>query len=297
MAGYSSLQSRWIDVDGMRIHCRYRPGPGPAALLLPGGMLDSTALTWKHTLAALPKAFQAIAPDLPGYGRSAHPPVSYTTDFYIDFLEHLRRELALETFHLFGSSMSGAIALGYALRRPNRVRRLVLSGAYGVQPRVRFHPLVYAACRLPRAATISRSVLRMHPLVVRWALRIAIHNPRRITDELVHDTRAGLHAHRAALQPLDPFLRWMRHEIGPRRVRTNLTDRLPEIHRPVLLLHGRRDLMIPVRYVERAAHLLPEAELHVFGHCGHLVPRERPRAVNQLVRTFLSEDLPPRDAP
>jgi pimeloyl-ACP methyl ester carboxylesterase len=283
----TGIESRWVDVDGLPVHYRYSPGSGPMLLVLQGGIFDSPSLTWKRVLEALPASYRVFAPALPGYGESAKPDAPYTTAYYVDFVARFMDLLAIDRACVFGSSMSGATVLGFALRYPHRARALVLSGAYGFQPRLPLHELAYAACRLPGLAGALRRLFRLDPRVVRLALRLSVHKRSHITDELVADSYRGVLVEDA----LTAFFRWMRSETLPHRVRSDYTSRLHELALPVLLLHGVHDWTMPVRYARRAARLLPAAELHTFDDCAHLVPRERPAEASAFILDFLQRAL------
>lgn len=278
------LEERWLDVEGVRIFYRLSEGSGPAVVLLQGGMLDSSTLTWRRVIEGLPPHYRLFAPDFPGYGRSDKQPAPYTTGYLIDFLAGFLEALGLERVYLGGSSMSGAVALGYALRAPERVAGLVLSGAYGWQPRVPLHRLAYLAAHVPGLPALVRAVLQRGPAVMRLALRVAIADPRAITDELVRDACAGV----AADGQLDAFTTWLRSELGPRTVRSNFAGELHRLAMPVLILHGERDWMMPPAYARRAHERLPHSTLHLFPTAGHMVPREHPAEVTALIDAFLT---------
>lgn len=285
----TGIESRFLDVpmpggQTVRTHYRYSPGSGPAVVMLQGGILDSSTLTWRLTMEALPAHYRVFTPDLPGYGDSAKPlDAPYTTGYYVDFLKAFVDQLGLRELTLCGSSMSGAIVLGFATRHLDRLRAIVLSGAYGFQDRLPLHPLAYLAAQIPNLDVPLRALLRLHPNVVRAALPVSVYEWSHITDELVHDAYAGVNEERALMA----FMRWLHSDVTPTRVRSNFTAALPRLDRPTLLLHGRHDWTMPLPYAERAHRLLPDARLHVFDDCGHLVPRERPDLVNPLVVDFL----------
>ncbi len=277
------IEEMRLEVAGVETFVRYSPGVGPTLVLLPGGMLDSSLLTWKKALEALPAPFRVFVPDLPGYGQSALPDgAPCTTEWYADWLDALVAALDLGPFALGGSSMSGAVALVYALRYPERINKLLLSGAFGVQPRVPFHEAACLAARVPGLAAFFRRALDT-PATMRLALLTALGHRHALTDELVRDARAGLERPDA----LDAFAIWLRTELLPHRVRTHVTSSLDHLTMPVLWLHGARDWMLPVRHARRAAALCPRGELHVFANAGHLVPREFPAAVNARIVAFL----------
>jgi 2-hydroxymuconate-semialdehyde hydrolase len=56
---------------------------------------------------------------------------------------------------------------------------------------------------------------------------------------------------------------------------------------PTLLVHGREDRVIPLEVSTRLSALIPNADLHVFGHCGHWTQIERKDAFNALTLAFL----------
>ncbi|MFW5689878.1 MAG: alpha/beta fold hydrolase [Spirochaetota bacterium] len=73
-----------------------------------------------------------------------------------------------------------------------------------------------------------------------------------------------------------------------RGLRTNFTPRLGELSMPVKILHGDKDIAVPVRYARRAAQLIPGAVYREFAGCGHWLPRERPDDVVSEVVAFVA---------
>lgn len=273
---------RYIEVGGLRVFCRCREGDGPAVVLLPGGMIDSTLLTWKYVVEAMPRHLRVFAPDPPGYGASDKPgDASYTTAYYVRFVRRFLDAVGIDRVRLAASSMGGAVALGFALKHPDRLDRLALSGGLGMQPRLPFHEAVYALSRISGIHVPIRRFLQLHPVAVQMAMPVAVYHWRNNTRELAEDAFAGVQDPRT----LDAFLQWMRHDVLPHRLRSDFSDRLHEIRSPVLLLHGQHDWMMPVRYARRAAERLPDARLHVFDS-SHLVPREFPDEFNRLLAAF-----------
>lgn len=282
-----------VVVRGVRVHYRWSPGSGPAVVLLPGGMVDSSALAWKRTLEALPAAYQVFVPDLPGYGWSETPVgAPYTTEYYVRFFTDFLDAVGVERAGVFGSSMAGAVVLGFALAHPERTRVLGLLGAYGMQPRMRLHPVVRALIAIPGIDVAARKLGRLHPMVMRIALPIAVHHLSTIDDELVADTYAGIQGERA----LSAFLRWLRSEVGSEGVRSDFTPQLHALEMPVLVLHGEHDLIVPFAAARRAAARIPNVEVHTFD-AGHLAARECPDAANEAVCGFLARHLPLDGAP
>jgi len=102
-------------------------GTGPVLVIqAPGWGVGSEYL--RNGLAPLEQHFTLIYYDTRGSVRSSRPTDQerMTTSDMVDDLEHLREFWGLDSLALVGHSHGGAIALGYAIRYPKRVRRLVL---------------------------------------------------------------------------------------------------------------------------------------------------------------------------
>lgn len=250
----------------------------PTVLLLPGGALDTVDLTWAPVLDGLPTGWRLVLPELPGYGLSTRLRAP-TTAAYVRWLDELVDVLGLDRFVLAGSSKGGAVALAYALRRPDRLSGLVLSAPYGVQARVPFHALAWRLARLPRAAALARHVLRRPAALAFFFRVVALGRASSLTPDLLHDAYAGL------LPPdaLEVFVDWLRHELRPEGCRTNLAPRLADLAVPLLWLHGRRDRTTPFARAEAVA---PPGTLVPF-NAGHLPPRECPEAALRAVQAFV----------
>lgn len=104
-------------------------GNGRKVLLLHGLFADKEQ--WHTIMCRLSEAgYQAIAPDLPGYGKSNGFPLSdYALENQTTLLHELMEKIGIKSFDLAGSSMGGAIARLYAQRYPNQVRSLAFIGS------------------------------------------------------------------------------------------------------------------------------------------------------------------------
>ena len=102
-------------------------GSGPAIILLHGNGEDrSIFISQVPVLAA---QFRVIAVDTRGHGQSPRGDAPFTLKQFAEDLLHLLDELAIEQADILGFSDGGNIALLFALRWPERVRRLIISGA------------------------------------------------------------------------------------------------------------------------------------------------------------------------
>ena len=220
-----------------------------------------TGASWAPVARALGERYRAVAPDLRGHGgASATRPVSF--DAVADDLDDL---LPAAGAVLAGYSMGGRIALDYALRRPERVRRLVLVGA---SP-----GLADAAERDRRRRADDELATRIEAIGVEVFAREWGTQPlfagqpaavaRAARADRLRNTADGL---AAALRGLGTG------------VMTPLWDRLGGLALPVVLVAGERDAKFRA-LGERMAAALPRAERVAVAGAGHAAQLERPEAV------------------
>lgn len=119
--------------DGARI-ATAATGDGPpllrAAHWLSHVEHDARSPVWTHWIEALSQGRMLIRYDQRGCGLSDRAPPDMSLDAWVDDLDAVVAAYGLDRFPLFGMSQGGAIAVAYAARRPEKVSRLVLMGAY-----------------------------------------------------------------------------------------------------------------------------------------------------------------------
>src|SRR5690606_34758779 len=78
---------------------------------------------------------RVFAIDLPGFGQSDKPKISYTTEFFRDFIVDFLKQLQIGKISMVGSSLGGHIAAEIAINRPALAEKLVLTSPAGTLPR------------------------------------------------------------------------------------------------------------------------------------------------------------------
>ncbi len=113
----------WWSNDGLRLHYRDYPGSAdkPAIICIPG--LTRNARDFEGVAGRLAGSWRVICVDLRGRGESAYAkdPMSYVPLTYLQDMEALIRELALERFVLFGTSLGGLITMLLATSEGPRI--------------------------------------------------------------------------------------------------------------------------------------------------------------------------------
>jgi pimeloyl-ACP methyl ester carboxylesterase len=272
-ARWGTPPSRFIDVDGMRVHVRER-GTGPALLLLHGS--NASLFTWEGWARELSGEHRVIALDLPGHGLTGpHPQDRYTARDMAEVVDHAMTALGVERFSLAGNSMGGHIAVTYALAHPERVENLILVDAAGL-PREEPRPLIFRLATWPVVGLLFGVVTPR--FIVAANVRAVYGDPSKVTDETV-----------------DRYYDLLLREGNRRATRLRLSQadepvdagRLRELRMPVLILWGARDRWILPKYGERYRDAIPGAKLVVFDALGHVPMEEDPVATAAAVRDFI----------
>ena len=102
-------------------------GAGEPLVLLHGNGEDGSYFL--HQMEAFSREFLVYALDTRGHGRSPRGSAPFTISQFAEDLLACLDEQGLKRVNLLGFSDGGNIALTFALRHPERVRRLVLNGA------------------------------------------------------------------------------------------------------------------------------------------------------------------------
>jgi pimeloyl-ACP methyl ester carboxylesterase len=257
-----------ITVDGRTVAYR-RAGSGAPLVLLHGGWSDSRA--WTPQLAALSSDFDVIAWDTPGCGGSDDLPDGVTLGEFADAVAGLITALGVRPAHLCGISFGGGLALAVYQRHPELVRSLVLVGAYaGWKGSL---PPAEVAARLKRAQAELRRP------------------PRDWMDGYLPGFFAG-----PAPEDALAIIRTMMSEVRPTgllRMLTafadaDLTDVLPTVAVPTLVLSGELDVRSPLTVAEALHASIPGSQLSVLPGVGHYVNLEAPELFDAELRRFLA---------
>ena len=278
------IEDGWVEVDGLRVHCLKAGEGNVPVLLLHGGGYDSASLSYKHAVGPISEHHRVFAPDWPGYGESDKPEMQYSTEYYVGFLGRLMDALSMEKASLVGISMGGAIALGFSLRSPQRVDKLVLVDSHGLGGEVPGGVASYVFVRLPLLNKLVWAALGRSRRMVRASLQTTFYDPRAITENLVNEVYELVKKPRVG----QAWRSWQKNEIGREGLRTNFVNRLHELAVPTLILHGAEDKYVPDSWALRAHTLIKDSELHVFPQCGHWLTLERPGEFDSAVLEFLA---------
>jgi 3-oxoadipate enol-lactonase len=256
--------------DGTRIHYQLTGRRGaPPTLFIQGLGFDKHG--WDLQRIGLAWALRAIALDNRGAGRSDKPHGTYSLEQMADDAIAVLDDAGVETAHVVGASMGGAIAQLLALRDPERVRSLTL---------------VCTSCRNHTwrrqllagwGSTASRSGMgSMTKEAARWV--IGPRSFRRLLPAIgwLGPLALGRPTHAFAAQ-VDAIL----------AADDALSEELARIEVPTLVVVGGQDILTPRGDSEELAELIPTAELVVISGAAHGLMIEHASTFNRILLDFL----------
>lgn len=280
-----SLNTLWLEVKGLRIRCLTAGADGSPVILLHGGGFDSADFSFKYTIESLASNHRVFAPDLPGYGESDKPNIDYTLDYYVGFLGHFIEAVGFDQTSLVGISLGGVTALGFALRVPQMVEKLVLVDCYGLGSKRPFAGLGYMLVHAPGINRLIWALLCRSRRMIRWGLYTVVHDRRVVTKDMVDEAYSACGRSGAGRA----FRSFQRSEVLWGGLHTDFSGRLHELSVPTLIVHGEHDSAVPISWAQRAHQRIAGSRLYILPCCGHASPRERPEEFNSVIGQFLKQ--------
>lgn len=250
-------------------------GEGQPVILVMGIGYDCTLWTLAQ-VPALSQRFQVIIFDNRDAGRSSQATSAYTIADMADDTAAVMDALNIKKAHVCGLSMGGMIAIEFALRHPDRLDRMILTGTPGAPARSIFHPIMtwnWVKANDKTGETFTGEQFT-------WLFSGAFLRNK----EAVQQTIAMLSSNPNPVGPAaynrqaQAFLKF------------DVLDRLSGVKARTLCIVGEQDILTPVHECREVADKIPGAKFEVIKGDGssHGVPIERSDDFNGLVTKFLS---------
>jgi pimeloyl-ACP methyl ester carboxylesterase len=250
-------------------------GNGPPILLVHGFPLDHTM--WTPQIDALAEQHRVIAPDLRGFGQSplgnADPQIGISMEQYADDLaELLDSLLENEPIVLAGFSMGGYVAWQFARKHAARLRALIQLDT--------------------RAADDTEEVragrLKMAEHVAEWgSARVAeMMGPRLLAARTFETKPEVVAAVRRVVEQTSPAS--IAAAQRGMAARPDMTNFLPQINVPALVVVGSHDVISPPLEMKTIAAAIPSAEFVEIPNAGHMTTIENSDAVTAALTRFLA---------
>jgi 3-oxoadipate enol-lactonase len=263
-----------LEVNGQTLYYEVH-GEGEPLLCVMG--LAADTLAWLLQVPAFSASYQTVIFDNRDVGQSSMADGPYEiADMARDALA-LADALELDSFHLLGLSMGGAIAQEMALAAPDRLRTLTL------------------AVTFPAGGAWARKLSEV------WAARVRRASREERVDELMLLTFSeeffeneqqvtwvrGMMLQNPHPQDAEAFVRQL-DAAG----RHDAREGLPSVRMPTHVIGAEHDILVPVWKSRELADLIPDARLTVIERSPHWANVERAEEFNRSVLDFIAERAP-----
>lgn len=229
---------------------------------------------WMPQVEAYKDRYRCVIVDNRGAGASSAPPPPYTVQDMADDTIDLMNHLGIDSAHLSGSSLGGAIALRVAAQHPERARTLQLHSSWLVTDGYARYSL-----NLLKTFLVTGGVDFYYEATIPL-----LFSPSFLGSQF--DRIAGiLESMRSSAAPLDGLLG---------QIEANLShdgrDDAATIRLPTLITVGELDLLLPVSEARRLHDAIQGSRFHIFQGGGHLVSMESVPDFNQLTLEWLDDN-------
>lgn len=251
------MESKWTDVKGLRLHARVTANPVPADaphVVLVHGIGISSRYFYPTAIRLAPE-FRVSAPDLPGFGLSDKPEHVLNTHELSEALSDWMQTYGIESAAVIGNSYGCQIIADLAVRHPHLIDCMALVG--------------------PTTDPQGRSAAQQF---FRWRQN----DPQ----------EPGAKKHLAWRDYIDCGLPRVWHTFM-HSLEDHIESHLPHVQAPTLVIRGSLDPIVPQRWAEEAARLLPKGELTVIPGVHHTINFEAPLELVRVLTPFLKRNCRP----
>ena len=289
------MRGRYVTTNGIRLYClEAGPPDGPLVLLLHG--FPELAYSWRHQVATLgTSGFHVVAPDLPGYGRSDKPDVTYDCEWINACLMGIVDALGRERVVVAGHDWGGLLVWIMARQYPGRI-----AGVIGVNtpdlPRPPMPPV-----------QLLRQIFVDTPIYIiqfqeRGLAEWVLGTWGRGVDDFVEMIFAGagtknlgafppevLDVYKRAFRPagaLTPPIEYYRNMDRNWELTADIAERIVDV--PCLMISAENDPVLTPMMAEGMEERVPNLEKVVIADCGHWTQQERPEETTAAMLRYLA---------
>jgi 2-hydroxy-6-oxonona-2,4-dienedioate hydrolase len=232
-------------------------GQGEPLILLHG--LFGTMSNYTYIVNHFKASYNVIVPLLPLYELDIfHTTVNGLASHVQKFIEAQN----YDNIHLLGNSLGGHVGLVYALKHPEKIKSLILTGSSGLYE----HGM---GDTYPKRGDYD---------FIKDKTEKTFYDPATATKELVDEVFEIVNSRIKAIKII---------ALAKSAIRNNIGDQLHQLKMPTLLIWGNQDIITPPFVGEEFKKLIPHSELKFIDKCGHAPMMENPELFNEYLEAFL----------
>jgi len=236
----------------------YESKGGKNVLILLHGLFGALS-NFKFIVDAFKSDYNVVIPILP---IMEMPMKQLGIKGLVSYVESFVEFKGYEKVNVLGNSLGGHIAQLYALKRPERINSIILTGSSG----------------LFESAMGKTFPKRGDYDFIKKKSESTFYDPKTATKELVDEVYDIVNDRSKGIRIVIT---------AKSAVRNNLSDEIHKINAPTLLVWGKQDNVTPPFVADKFHELLPDSQLEFIDKCGHAPMMERPQEFNDLLSKFL----------
>ncbi len=277
----TSWRHHYARIEGVRLHWAElgETTRKPPLVLLHG--LTDCYRSWRDLAPLLALDRRVLVPDLPGHGLSGRPDASYELRWYARIMTRWLAAAHVGRADVVGHSFGGGVAQMILLRRPRRIRRLVLVASGGLGREV--------AMSL-RLASIPLVVEHLGQMLMGPCTRLALGRTGAVFSPLDVARLSAMNAQKGSARAFARTVRDVVDWRGQKQTLFQCADELTDLP-PIAVFWGDHDTVIPFSHAEALATAVDGVSITRFEGCGHYPHREKPDLFVRALRHFLDEPV------
>ncbi len=261
-----------IHVNDINIYYELSGPEDAPVVVFSNGIMMSTA-SWAYQSSVLNKHLRVLLYDCRGMWQSDHPDTPYSMDLHAEDLAALLDALNISSAHIAGISYGAEISMVFALNYPDKTKSLiVIDGVSEIHPllQAQTYPWLMAAER-EDPELLLRTSYHMN-FAEDWIKTNCDFIESSVDRYAQLDMKSFTHL-------MDAFYK------------LDITDRLPEIKVPALIIAGEEDLIKGPEYAKIIANKIQNSEIALIPGSGHALCLEKPAILNTLILGFVTKNL------
>ena len=261
------ISEEYVKVGEKKI--RYLDGGGSSGNILLIHGLGGFAERWSTVMPILSKKYRVIAPDLPGYGYSDKPSIDYTPEFFSQFIFDFLDVLDIKKTNMIGTSLGGQLVAEFAIAQTKMVEKIILVCPSGVMK-----------SSTPTLDAYSMAALYPSYDTVKTAYEMMT-GSKNVTTESIEGFIKRMTQPNAKMAFMSTLLALKNSP--------PITNRLSNITVPTMVIWGKKDTLIPIKYANDFVSSIKNCQLEIMENCGHTPHIEDPDKFSQIVLNFLNQ--------
>lgn len=284
------FEPHYVEVDGHQVHY-VDEGQGEPLVMVHGN--PTWSFFFRHLIQHFSKSYRTIVPDHIGFGMSDKPQrYNYGLGGHIDYFEKFMEKVAVKNITLIIHDWGGVIGMGYAIRHPENIKRLIIlnTGAFTI-PREYHLPWQLRMCQIP---VLSDLIVKGFNGFVRQAVSLSVAHKERRTAQVKAGYRAPYNSYAnriAVLKFVQSIPLSQKHPTH--KVLVELEQNLKQFEKlPIIIIWGKKDFVFNEVILSKWKEIYPNAEVKFIPDAGHFLLEDAHERIIPWIEQFLTANPP-----